>query len=118
MGITSTILDFYVHVDGVAASEIALAGHAADQTVDVCVYGGIASGGIAAVLAAQDGRRVLLVEPSRHLGGMTGGGIGNIADGAAPTAGSLTPSLLPGTSPEPGRIRAGWNRDWGSWWSG
>jgi FAD dependent oxidoreductase len=66
----------------------------AEKTVDVCVYGGTASGVIAAVAAAQEGRRVLLVEPSRHLGGMTGGGIGTIDYGARSTVGGLTDAFF------------------------
>ena len=44
------------------------------DAVDVCVYGGTASGIMAAVAAAREGARVVMVEPSRWLGGMTGGG--------------------------------------------
>ncbi len=44
--------------------------------VDVCVYGGTASGVVAAVAAARLGRRVVLLNPGRHLGGMTTGGLG------------------------------------------
>ena len=42
---------------------------------DVCVYGGTASGVMAAVAAHKEGSKVILVEPTRSLGGMTGGGI-------------------------------------------
>lgn len=41
---------------------------------DVCVYGGTASGVAAAMAAADEGARVILIEPSRWLGGMSGGG--------------------------------------------
>ncbi|MBL8793505.1 MAG: FAD-dependent oxidoreductase [Planctomycetia bacterium] len=44
--------------------------------VDVCVYGGTAAGVIAAVKTAQLGKSVVLIEPSKHLGGMTSGGLG------------------------------------------
>jgi len=44
---------------------------------DVCVYGGTASGVMAAVAASKEGAEVILIEPSRWLGGMTGGGSGN-----------------------------------------
>src|SRR5688500_12061593 len=47
-----------------------------DRRVDVCVYGGTAAGVVAAVAATQRGKSVLLVEPGRHLGGMTSGGLG------------------------------------------
>ena len=43
---------------------------------DVVVYGGTASGAIAAVAAAQQGASVALLEPRRHIGGMVSGGLG------------------------------------------
>ena len=46
------------------------------RRVDVCVYGGTAAGVVASVAARQRGKSVLLVEPGRHLGGMTSGGLG------------------------------------------
>lgn len=51
-------------------------GRGAEQNWDVAVYGGTSAGVIAAVQAARMGRRVVLVEPGRHLGGMTSGGLG------------------------------------------
>jgi len=42
---------------------------------DACVYGGTASGVIAAVQLARLGRKVVVVNPSAHLGGMTTGGL-------------------------------------------
>ncbi|HEX6069890.1 MAG TPA: FAD-dependent oxidoreductase [Longimicrobiaceae bacterium] len=44
--------------------------------VDVLVYGGTSAGVIAAYTARRYGRSVLLVEPGRHLGGMSSGGLG------------------------------------------
>src|SRR5436190_15002041 len=44
--------------------------------VDVCVYGGTSAGVIAAVAVKKEGKSVVLVEPGRHLGGMTSGGLG------------------------------------------
>jgi hypothetical protein len=46
------------------------------HTVDLCVYGGTSAGVIAAGAAKKEGKSVLLVEPGRHLGGMTSGGLG------------------------------------------
>ncbi|MDB5302016.1 MAG: xanthan lyase, partial [Phycisphaerales bacterium] len=43
---------------------------------DICIYGGTSAGVIAAVAAAKLGRSVILVEPGRHLGGMSSGGLG------------------------------------------
>lgn len=53
-----------------------LGGWAATKTVDVCVYGGTSAGVIAAYTAKKDGKSVLIVEPGRHLGGMSSGGLG------------------------------------------
>jgi hypothetical protein len=49
-----------------------------DETrrVDVVVYGGTASGVIAAVAAAREGKTVRLLEPGKHVGGMVSGGLG------------------------------------------
>lgn len=63
---------------------------------DVCVYGGTASGVVAAVAAAQEGCRVLLVEPSRWLGGMTGGGLSNIDWGRPEAVGGMALKILKG----------------------
>lgn len=43
---------------------------------DVVVYGATSAGVAAAVAAAGQGARTVLVEPGRHLGGMTSGGLG------------------------------------------
>ena len=43
---------------------------------DICIYGGTSAGVIAAVQAAKMGKTVVLVEPGRHLGGLTSGGLG------------------------------------------
>lgn len=43
---------------------------------DICIYGGTASGVAAAVQAARMGQSVVLIEPTRRLGGLTTGGLG------------------------------------------
>lgn len=43
---------------------------------DVCVYGGTAGGVAAAIQAARMGKTVVLIEPSKHIGGLTSGGLG------------------------------------------
>ncbi|WP_420477383.1 FAD-dependent oxidoreductase, partial [Noviherbaspirillum sp. ST9] len=43
---------------------------------DICVYGGTSAGVIAAYTAKKMGKKVLLIEPGRHLGGMSSGGLG------------------------------------------
>ena len=44
-------------------------------TADVCVYGGSASGCIAAIQAARMGKSVILVSPLAHIGGMVTSGL-------------------------------------------
>lgn len=46
------------------------------QEADVCVYGGTSAGVIAAYTAKMYGKRVILIEPGKHLGGLTSGGLG------------------------------------------
>lgn len=61
---------------------------------DVCVYAGNATGIAAAVAAAREGCRVLVVEPSRWLGGMTGGGLVHIDWGRSEAAGGSAKKIL------------------------
>lgn len=62
---------------------------------DVCVYGGTASGMMAAVAAAKAGKSVVVVEPSRWLGGIVGGGIRVMRDCAYPRdIGGLTRMMM------------------------
>ena len=61
---------------------------------DVCVYGGTASGVMAALAAEKEGSRVILVEPTRCLGGMTGGGINHLDWGKGETVGGSTYKIL------------------------
>jgi hypothetical protein len=69
--------------------------NAADRTTDVCVYGGTSSGLLAAISVAKSGCHVLVVEPSRWLGGMTGGGIRVGRDCVYPNdIGGLTKMML------------------------
>lgn len=44
--------------------------------VDICIYGGTSAGVIAAYTAKKMGKSVLLIEPGRHLGGLSSGGLG------------------------------------------
>jgi hypothetical protein len=43
---------------------------------EVCVYGGTSAGVIAAYSVAKMGKTVILIEPGKHLGGLTSGGLG------------------------------------------
>ncbi|MCK8494843.1 FAD-dependent oxidoreductase [Spirosoma sp. RP8] len=49
---------------------------AQNQSYDICIYGGTSAGVIAAYTAKKTGKTVLLIEPGRHLGGMSSGGLG------------------------------------------
>jgi hypothetical protein len=61
---------------------------------DVCIYGATASG-IAAALGATDaGAKVIIVEPSRWLGGMSGGGLNAIDWGYKRSVGKMALKLL------------------------
>src|SRR5262245_29156035 len=55
---------------------LVLAPRAFAAEFDVCVYGGTAGGVAAAIQAARMGKSVVLIEPSKHIGGMTSGGLG------------------------------------------
>lgn len=46
------------------------------NSFDVVVYGGTSAGVIAAIQCRQMGKTVVLIEPGRHLGGLTSGGLG------------------------------------------
>jgi hypothetical protein len=47
-----------------------------EAVYDVVVYGGTSGGVAAAVQAARMGKSVVLIEPGKHLGGLTSGGLG------------------------------------------
>jgi len=62
----------------------------AAERFDVVVYGGNAAGVVAAVQARRMGRSVVLLEPGRHLGGLTSGGLGNTDIGNKGAVGGLS----------------------------
>jgi hypothetical protein len=47
-----------------------------NNTFDIVVYGGTSAGVIAAYSAKKMGKTVLLIEPGKHLGGLSSGGLG------------------------------------------
>jgi len=61
---------------------------------DVCVYSANASGVMAAVAAAREGAKVVIIEPSRWLGGMTGSGLVNVDWGRKEAVGGSALSIL------------------------
>ena len=55
---------------------MALVSCSAEKEYDICIYGGSASGVVAAYSAAQMGMDVLVIEPGIRIGGLTTGGLG------------------------------------------
>lgn len=51
--------------------------------VDICIYGGTSAGVMAAYTARKQGKSVLLVEPTKRIGGLTTGGLGQTDIGHA-----------------------------------
>ncbi len=49
---------------------------AADTTYDLVVYGGTSGGVAAALQARRMGKTAIVIEPGKHLGGLTSGGLG------------------------------------------
>jgi hypothetical protein len=78
-----------------AAATFPAASSAADNdNTDICIYGGTASGVMAAVTAAKQKRSVIIIEPSRWLGGMTGGGLSHVDWGREKAVGGTALSIL------------------------
>jgi hypothetical protein len=59
----------YFHPDWISDTDERL-------TADVCIYGGSSAGCAAAYTAAGQGLSVVLLQPGKHLGGLTSGGLG------------------------------------------
>src|ERR1044072_7084017 len=73
-----------------------------EQSVDICVYGATAAGIVAAITAKQEGKTVVLIEPSRWLGGILGAGIKPMRDCPEPRAvGGLTKTKVFGLGDNP-----------------
>lgn len=52
-------------------------GYSQDEyEVDICVYGGTSAGVIAAYTAEKLGKKAMIIEPGKRLGGMSSGGLG------------------------------------------
>lgn len=76
-------------VDLIPGFTVSLKAEAQVRSYDVVVYGGTASGVVAAIAAADEGMRVALLEPRRHIGGMVSGGLGNTDKGDERVIGGL-----------------------------
>jgi hypothetical protein len=60
------------------------------QPFDVVVYGGTSAGIIAAIQAVKMGKSAILIEPGKHLGGLTSGGLGATDIGNKAAIGGLS----------------------------
>ena len=81
------------------------------KEVEVCVYGATPSGIMAAAAARRAGRTVVLVEPSRWVGGILGAGIKPLEDCPNPAAtGGMTKPLLTTLGNSPEIIRASFEK--------
>lgn len=76
---------------GLGSLSFVCSAQAADRAVeaDICVYGGTSGGVAAAVQAARMGKKVVLLEPGRHLGGMTSGGLSAVDIGDPRSVGGI-----------------------------
>lgn len=101
------------------AAAAATVASAADEplTADVCIYAATPGGLCAAVAAKQEGCSVVVIEPSRWLGGVLGAGIKPMQDCPEPRAvGGLTKTKVFSAGNDPPTIRrsfAGWVNDEG-----
>lgn len=57
---------------------------------DICIYGGTASGVVAAVQASRMGKSVVIIESGKFIGGMTSSGLGRTDVGKQYTIGGVT----------------------------
>ena len=56
---------------------------------DVCVYGGTSGGVVAAIQAQRMGKKAVLLEFGKHLGGLTTGGLSHTDGGEADVCGGI-----------------------------
>ena len=61
---------------------------------DLIVYGGTSSGVIAAYAAAKEGLKVAILEPNKHLGGLSTSGLGHVDIGNHETVGGYAMEFL------------------------
>jgi hypothetical protein len=77
---------------------------------EVCVYGGTAAGVMAAVKVARLGKTALLLQPGKHLGGLTTGGLGWTDYGKKHVIGGMARQFYRDLGHESGR-----DEDWHFW---
>jgi len=57
---------------------------------DIVIYGGTSAGVVAAVQAGRMGKNIVLIEPGKHIGGLTSGGLGKTDAGKKAAIGGLS----------------------------
>lgn len=62
----------------------------AQETHDLVIYGGTSAGISAAIQAARMGKTSIIIEPSKHLGGLTTGGLGATDTGSKSVIGGIS----------------------------
>lgn len=65
-----------------------------EERYDLVVYGGTSSGVIAAYAASKEGLKVAILEPGRHLGGLTASGLNHVDIGHRETVGGYAREFL------------------------
>lgn len=93
-----------------AGGALAACSDGAETGVDALIYGGTSGGVAAAVQAARMGKSVVLIEPGRHLGGMTSGGLSAVDIGNPRTVGGVAREYFTRLSRQYGRTLA-WDRE-------
>jgi hypothetical protein len=71
-------------------SVLAATAHGEIIETDICVFGGSSAGIIAAIQAKRMGKRVVIAEPGKYLGGLTTGGLGATDIGNKAAIGGLS----------------------------
>lgn len=80
----------------------------ADYQADVVIYGGSSGGITAALAAARNGKSVIVVEPSAHIGGMTTSGLGQVDIMRKESLGGITLEYFERNARESDRGRMYW----------
>ena len=75
---------------GLALLTLQSYGNSNTYKADVIIYGGTSAAVTAAVEVIQSGKKVIIVSPDRHLGGLSSGGLGFTDTGNKATIGGLS----------------------------
>jgi ribulose 1,5-bisphosphate synthetase/thiazole synthase len=81
-----TILCIFISAVGISMAQTAKE----PKQFDLVVYGGSSAGVMAAVQAAKMGKNVVLISPTKHLGGLSSSGLGWTDLGNSNTIGGLS----------------------------